>query len=114
MKKQTCMDDMLEEYEEYISNLNKVKKILEKVTANTKIIIMIDELDRCKPIFAIKLLETIKHLFNVKNMSFIFALDMTQLSYSIKKIYGTEIDASGYICRFFDCQNQTYGNILNT
>lgn len=102
MKKQTCMDDMLEEYEEYISNLNKVKELLEKVTANTKIIIMVDELDRCKPIFAIKLLETIKHLFNVKNMSFIFALDMTQLSYSIKKIYGTEIDASGYICRFFD------------
>ena len=102
MDQETCMDEMIREYIDYKEMLTKVKKLLEKITEQTKIIVMVDELDRCKPLFAIKLLEAIKHIFNVKNMNFVFALDMTQLSYSVKKVYGTEIDAAGYICRFFD------------
>lgn len=102
MTQETCMDDKIQEFKDYKKSLEKIKEILGKVTKKKKIILLIDELDRCKPLFAIKLLETIKHIFNVKDMSFVFALDMTQLSYSVEKVYGTKIDAAGYICRFFD------------
>lgn len=102
MAQETCMDDKIKEFKQYKESLRKIKKILESIAKERKIILLIDELDRCKPLFAIKLLETIKHIFNVKNMSFVFALDMTQLSYSVEKVYGTKIDAAGYICRFFD------------
>lgn len=102
MRKETCMEEEIQEFKDYKGSIEKIKDILEQVTKKTKIILLIDELDRCKPLFAIKLLEVIKHIFNVKNMSFVFALDMTQLSYSVKKVYGSEIDAAGYICRFFD------------
>lgn len=102
MFQETSMDEKIQEYKNYKSKIVTIKEKLEDITKDKKIILLIDELDRCKPIFAIKLLEAIKHIFNVRNMSFIFALDMTQLSYSVEKIYGTKIDASGYLCRFFD------------
>lgn len=102
MFQETCMEDKIKEFKDYKSKIGTIKKMLEKITQKTKIILLIDELDRCKPLFAIKLLETIKHIFNVKNMSFVFALDMTQLSHSVEKVYGDKIDATGYICRFFD------------
>lgn len=102
MFQETSMDDKIEEFRNYKNKIGTIKEKLENITKNKKIILLIDELDRCKPLFAIKLLEIIKHIFNVKNMSFVFALDMTQLSYSVEKVYGTKIDATGYICRFFD------------
>ena len=48
-----------------------------------KLIIFIDELDRCKPTYAVKLLERIKHYFNNPNVSFIFSTDLEQLRHTI-------------------------------
>lgn len=79
-----------------------MKENLKKVCTKTKLVIFIDELDRCRPTFSIELLEMIKHLFDVENMVFIFALDISQLSYSVQSVYGTGIDSAGYLCRFFD------------
>ena len=70
---------------------------------NRKLIIFIDELDRCRPTFAIETLETIKHFFDLKNVIFIISLDVTQLSKSIKTVYG-DIESEGYLRRFFDYQ----------
>ncbi|HAT4283153.1 TPA: hypothetical protein I9088_001023 [Clostridium perfringens] len=71
---------------------------------NKKIIIFIDELDRCKPTYSIEILETIKHLFNLENYVFITSLDKEQLSYSIKTVYGQDMDSDGYLRRFFDLE----------
>ncbi|XZM78687.1 KAP family P-loop NTPase fold protein [Clostridium perfringens] len=71
---------------------------------NKKIIIFIDELDRCKPSYAIQILETIKHLFNLNNYIFVISLDKEQLSHSIKTIYGENMDSQGYLRRFFDLE----------
>ena len=80
---------------------NDLKKYIEEPKHRT-IVIVIDELDRCKPTFAIDLLEIVKHLFNVKGIVFIFALDMHQLQHSVKRVYGIDFDAIGYLERFFD------------
>lgn len=94
--------DFFKEYKQYNNSIESMKKNLRKVCEKTQMIVFIDELDRCKPTFAIELLEMIKHLFDVENMTFIFALDIGQLSYSVQSVYGSGIDSTGYLCRFFD------------
>lgn len=69
---------------------------------NKKILFFIDELDRCRPTFAIELLEVIKHLFNIHNFVFIISIDKEQLSHSVSTIYGQNMDTLGYLRRFFD------------
>ncbi|CDM70378.1 Hypothetical protein CM240_3261 [Clostridium bornimense] len=70
--------------------------------SNKKIIFFIDELDRCRPTFAIELLEVIKHLFNIEKYIFVIAIDKEQLSHSVATIYGQGMDSIGYLRRFFD------------
>ena len=72
------------------------------VEVKKKLVIIIDELDRCKPTFAVQTLEIVKHLFNVEGLVFIFALDIHQLSHCVKVVYGNEFDATGYLERFFN------------
>jgi hypothetical protein len=62
---------------------------------------LIDELDRCKPKFAINLLETLKHFFNVPNAVFLVTLDKTVLTEHIKHYHGN-IDGDRYLSRLFD------------
>lgn len=69
---------------------------------NQKLVVVIDELDRCKPTFAIQTLEVVKHLFDIENVVFLFAVDIQQLSHSISSVYGQGFDSVGYLCRFFD------------
>lgn len=66
--------------------------------------IFIDELDRCRPTFAIELLERIKHLFDVDRCKFIIATDTTQLRHAIKAIYGAGFASEKYLKRFFDAE----------
>ena len=69
-----------------------------------RVIIFIDELDRCKPTFAIETLEAIKHYFDVPGLSFVFGVDMTQLGHAIGGRYGNSMDTGGYLSKFFDHQ----------
>jgi hypothetical protein len=66
------------------------------------IFIFIDELDRCRPTFAIELLERVKHLFHVDGIKFIISTDSTQLVHSIQGVYGANFDSATYLQRFFD------------
>ena len=89
------------------------KKILEEKSKD-KLIIIIDELDRCKPTFAIELLENIKHLFAIDEIIFLIAVDKVQLAESIKAVYGAGFDATTYLHRFFDFElHLKKRNIIN-
>jgi hypothetical protein len=67
------------------------------------IVFIIDELDRCKPSYAVEVLEKIKHLFNIPNIVFCVAVDREQLINSIKGYYGSHnFNAEEYLRRFFD------------
>ena len=63
---------------------------------------MIDELDRCRPSYAVELLEVAKHLFSVDHIVFVLAINRSQLSHSISGVYGADFDATDYLRRFFD------------
>ena len=69
---------------------------------NRPLFIMIDELDRCRPSYAIELLEVAKHLFSVDRIIFVLAVNRSELAHSVKALYGAEFDAVGYLGRFFD------------
>jgi len=64
--------------------------------------IFIDELDRCKPTYAVEMLEAIKHVFDVPGLSFIVATNTQQLAHTVKAVYGTGFNAEEYLSRFFD------------
>ena len=83
------------------------KKSLSQLAAQSSdrdipLVIIIDELDRCKPSFAVEILEKIKHLFLVKGVVFILSMHHEQLEESIKKVYGQNIDAHTYLQKFID------------
>ena len=65
------------------------------------LVFVVDELDRCNPSYAIKLLERSKHILNVPYLAVVLGIDKTQLSHSIRAVYG-DIDAENYLHRFID------------
>jgi len=77
-------------------------KIKEDGKLNAPLFVFVDELDRCRPNYAIELLETIKHLFDIEGVIFILATDTAQLASSVKSIYGESFSAEVYLKRFFD------------
>ncbi len=66
------------------------------------LVVVIDELDRCRPSYAVELLEVAKHFFSVDHVVFVLALDRSQLAHSVKVLYGEGFAAEGYLGRFFD------------
>ena len=66
-------------------------------------VFIIDELDRCRPTFAIELLERVKHIFDVPNIVFVFGINREELTKSLRSVYG-EIEAEEYLRRFFDME----------
>lgn len=67
-----------------------------------RLIIFIDELDRCKPSYAVMLLEKIKHYFGDERATFVFSVNLEELQHTIKHYYGNTFDACRYLDRFFD------------
>lgn len=66
------------------------------------IVFIIDELDRCRPDFALELLEQVKHLFSVKGITFLLVTNRRQLEESIRTKYGREIDSVNYLHKFIN------------
>ena len=66
------------------------------------LVIGIDELDRCRPSYAIEMLELAKHLFAVDHVVFALAVNRSELAHSVKVLYGQDFDAARYLRRFFD------------
>lgn len=73
-----------------------------KIERGDRIVIFIDELDRCQPSFAVKLLERIKHYFSNKDIIFIFSVNILELQHTVCQIYGNKFNGSRYLDRFFD------------
>lgn len=86
--------ELEEKTREFFGNLNAGRE--------NNLIIFIDELDRCRPDFAVQLLERIKHYFDSANITFVFSVNLDQLVHTIKKFYGSSFEAGRYLGRFFD------------
>lgn len=95
------LTDEIVTVEETKECLGKIFEELIVEKAN-KLIIFIDELDRCKPDFAIKMLEGIKTFFENDKLIFVFSTNSEQLAHTIRKFYGNDFDGERYLQKFFD------------
>ncbi len=99
--------DLLQDYLDQRETKDCLKEELTRLSAavaeetGRPLVFIIDELDRCRPTFAIELLERIKHIFDVPNMVIVFGINRDELCKSLESIYG-EIDTTVYLRRFFD------------
>lgn len=62
----------------------------------------VDELDRCRPEYALSLLEVIRHLFDVPGVVVLLAINRSELSHSVKSIFGGDFSADRYLRRIVD------------
>jgi hypothetical protein len=103
------MDERVEHFEAGRRAVQSMKDSLRAIIAalppeglSAPIVIVIDELDRCRPNYAVKLLEEVKHLFDVPGIVFILAMNADQLAHSVSGAYGAKFDGRAYLSRFID------------
>lgn len=91
---------------ESVTTVDKIKdeihNFLNVLTEKKELIIIIDELDRCKPTFAVELLEVVKHYFKHKKIKFIICSNKSELSHTIRNYYGQGFNGYEYLDRFVD------------
>lgn len=94
-KKKKTILEFREELEKYIQE-----------SANEKpLVFIIDELDRCRPTYAVEVLEQMKHFFSVPGIVFVLSIDKNHLASAIKGFYGSEdINTDEYLRRFIDLE----------
>jgi hypothetical protein len=88
--------------ENFREGLQSFLKELKSERRRPPLFVLVDELDRCRPSYAVHLLERVKHLFSINNVIFVFATDLEQLHHAIKAVYGIGFDSKRYLYRFFD------------
>ena len=91
---------ILKDHVEAEKSLQTLQTALTAIASQDPIIIFIDELDRCRPNFAVDMLEIIKHTFDVEGVSFVLITNTQQLKASINHCYGQEVDAQRYLDKF--------------
>ena len=97
----------LKHFEEDRESMRGFRKKLHEFAASCSshpLIVIVDELDRCRPNYAVEMLEVIKHLFDVENVLFVLAVNRKQLDESVRMLYGTPSDPESYFRRFFDVE----------
>lgn len=102
-KLQEHLSTQVENYDKEKKSLEYFKEALAAVTSklDTPLVFIVDELDRCKPEFAIRLIERIKHFFDIPKVVFILAVNKTQLEESINNFYGFS-NTANYLEKFID------------
>lgn len=103
------VDDKITDYKARITSSAQFKSRMRQLLVDIEgkegielpFFVLIDELDRCRPTYAIEMLEQVKHLFDIDNTVFLIATDGDQLSHSISAVYGERFDGKRYLLRFF-------------
>ena len=73
-----------------------------KSWSDRPVVVMVDELDRCSPDYAVEVLQLLEHVFNTEHVVFVVAVNQSELIHSIRSFYGEGFNAEGYLERFFD------------
>lgn len=114
----------LAKFKSYKKLLNETKEHLDKITlsedggSQSKLIILVDEIDRCLPDAQLKILERLHHLFDVKNCVVIVTMNQNSVAQTVRTIYG--VDGYEYLKKFFDftfnlrtSANEYFRNLLD-
>jgi len=97
--------DAVDAYRSYREAVDEFKESLREFASNGEdgkpLVIFVDELDRCRPDFALEVLEKVKHVFDVESVFFVFAINKEEICKTIQTVYG-DIDSECYLRKFFD------------
>ena len=100
------VSDGLETYKASVSAIKQFKEnlasVLQDIGKDHPVVVFVDELDRCRPQYAITLLERIKHLLSLPGIIFVLGIDRSQLANAICGAYGDRFDSETYLQRFID------------
>ena len=95
-----AMENLIHEHIDAESNVNALKDKIRELSSDNQMIIIVDELDRCRPTFSIDMLEKIKHIFDIENVFFILVTNLNQLKASVNHIYGQSVNSQLYLDKF--------------
>lgn len=92
----------LAEYQEGNASVDGFKAALTEMAAQSDkpIVIFLDELDRCRPDFAVRTIERVKHFFDVSRVVFVLLINRRQLEAAVEGLYGTKVNANAYLAKF--------------
>lgn len=97
---ENIVNGIIQDYQEAKKDIDSLKTILKDITKDKKLVIFIDELDRCRPDFAIAIIEKIKHVFDIENVKFILVTNYSQMMAAVNHCYGQALDAHRYLDKF--------------
>jgi len=98
----------VEDFAKEIKRKNRVKELIADVFDSiicencNHLIIIIDEIDRCKPTYAVKLLERMRHYIHDDRLTVLVSTNLKELQHTINALYGANFNSSKYLSKFFD------------
>ena len=118
--KQDEMEDAENEFDEmfnFSQTIEKVRNKLQEIAEDRTIVLFVDELDRCIPQYAIKVLERLHHIFyELDNVVVVMAIDRKQLEHSVEEMFGkgkSSIDIEKYLKKFIDFSVVLDNGVIN-
>ncbi len=103
----------------FSQTIEKVRKKLQEIAKERTIVLFVDELDRCIPQYAIKVLERLHHIFyGLENIVVVLAIDRGQLEHSVEEMFGmkkddSSIDVDRYLKKFIDFSMVLDNGVVN-
>lgn len=94
--------DLLNDYRKRKYAIWRLKRLLKETLGgrSPRALIFTDELDRCRPDYAVSYLETIKHVFDIHGLVFVLAIDYDHLKNSACSLYGDDLNFPEYFRKF--------------
>lgn len=100
-----CFRDFLQTAREEDERINSAKSLIKSIAQDKTLVVIIDELDRCRPDFALKMIEHIKHLFDSSDCVFILVMNKVSMCSSVNHVYGLNAEESErYLNKFFQLE----------
>lgn len=94
------VESLLKDHVKAEQNLKALQEALRDIAKEKPIVLFVDELDRCRPDFAVDMLEIMKHTFDVEDVNFVLVTNTQQLKASINHCYGSSVDSQRYLDKF--------------
>lgn len=95
--------DVIAAYLEKEASLEELRETLEEFAAEDgPVVVIIDELDRCVPTYAVQMLEVLAHIFRIPGFCFILSAYREELEKTVRHVYGVNFDAGYFLDRFVD------------
>ena len=92
-----------DKYYSFKSAIHSAKEGIRSLSQDRTVVVIVDELDRCLPNYAIKVLERLHHLFSeMENSAVVFAVDKGQLNQTVQQIFGIGTDTTKYLRKFIN------------